>query len=85
MALEKLLRARHWWLKPIILAIQEAEIRRIMVQSQPRQIVPETLSISQKPITEKAWWSGSRCRPRVQTLVPRKKKKKRKAAVSKML
>jgi hypothetical protein len=29
---------------PIILAIQEAEIRRIVVQSQPRQIVGENLS-----------------------------------------
>jgi hypothetical protein len=29
---------------PVILAIQEAEIRRITVQSQPRQIVCETLS-----------------------------------------
>jgi hypothetical protein len=29
---------------PIILATQEAEIRRIVVQSQPRQIVLETLS-----------------------------------------
>jgi hypothetical protein len=28
---------------PIILATQEAEIRRIAVQSQPRQIVCETL------------------------------------------
>jgi hypothetical protein len=36
--------ARHWWLTPVILAIQEAEIRRIMVQSQPRKIVHETLS-----------------------------------------
>jgi hypothetical protein len=33
-----------WWLIPVILAIQKAEIRRIMVQSQPRQIVLETLS-----------------------------------------
>jgi hypothetical protein len=31
-------------LTPIILATQEAEIRRIMVQNQPRQIVHETLS-----------------------------------------
>jgi hypothetical protein len=29
---------------PVILATQEAEIRRIAVQSQPGQIVPETLS-----------------------------------------
>jgi hypothetical protein len=33
-----------WWLTPVILATQEAEIRRIMVRSQPRQIVHETLS-----------------------------------------
>jgi hypothetical protein len=29
---------------PVILATQEAEIRRIVVQGQPRQIVCETLS-----------------------------------------
>jgi hypothetical protein len=31
-------------LMPVILATQEAEIRRIEVQSQPRQIVHQTLS-----------------------------------------
>jgi hypothetical protein len=36
--------ARHQGLTPVILATQEAEIRRIMVQSQPRQIVHENLS-----------------------------------------
>jgi hypothetical protein len=36
--------ARCWWLTPVILAAQEAEIRRITVQSQPRQIVYKTLS-----------------------------------------
>jgi hypothetical protein len=33
-----------WWLTPVILATQEAAIRRIVVRSQPRQIVCETLS-----------------------------------------
>jgi hypothetical protein len=33
-----------WWLMPVILVTQEAEIRRILVQSHPRQIVGETLS-----------------------------------------
>jgi hypothetical protein len=36
--------ARHWWFTPVILATQEAEIRRITVLSQPRQTVHETLS-----------------------------------------
>jgi hypothetical protein len=36
---------------PIILATQEAEIRRIAVQSQTRQIVHETLS--QKDLSQK--------------------------------
>jgi hypothetical protein len=33
---------------PVILATQEADIRRIVVQSQPRHIVPETLSQKKK-------------------------------------
>jgi hypothetical protein len=31
--------AGRWWLTPVILVTQEAEIRRIMVRSQPGQIV----------------------------------------------
>jgi hypothetical protein len=38
------LRAGGWWLTSVIPATQEAEIRRTMVQSQPEQIVLETLS-----------------------------------------
>jgi hypothetical protein len=33
-----------WWLTPVILATQEAEIKRITVQSQLGQIVHEVLS-----------------------------------------
>jgi hypothetical protein len=35
---------RRWRLMPVILATQEAEIRRTVVQSQPRQTVDATLS-----------------------------------------
>jgi hypothetical protein len=44
--------ARHQWLTPVILATQEAEIKRITVQSQPRQIVLQD-PISKKPFTKK--------------------------------
>jgi hypothetical protein len=54
--------AEYQWLTPIILATQEAEIRRISVQSQHRQTVQQVL-ILKNPITKKGWWSGSRCGP----------------------
>jgi hypothetical protein len=31
--------ARHWWLLTVILTTQEAEIRKIAVQSQPGHII----------------------------------------------
>jgi hypothetical protein len=47
---------------PVILATQKAEIRKITVQSQPRQIVLETLS-QKNPSQKRAVGVSSRCRP----------------------
>jgi hypothetical protein len=41
-----------WWFMPVILGTKEAEIRKITVQSQPRQTVCETLS---QKINHKKW------------------------------
>jgi hypothetical protein len=51
------------------------QIRRIVVQSQPRQITCKTLSWK-KSITKNGWWSSSRCRPWVQAPVLKKKGRK---------
>jgi hypothetical protein len=49
---------------PVILTTQEAEIRRITVQSQPRQIVLKTLSQEKKKNHKKGLVEcGSRYRP----------------------
>jgi hypothetical protein len=42
------------WLTPVIVAIQEAEIRRTVVQSQPGQIVCEILSQKKKSHNKRA-------------------------------
>jgi hypothetical protein len=34
--LKEMIWSRHWWLTPVILATQEAKIRRIVVKSHPR-------------------------------------------------
>jgi hypothetical protein len=47
------------WLRPVNLATQEAEIRRIVVRSHTGQIAYRTLS-EKNSFTKKGWWSGSR-------------------------
>jgi hypothetical protein len=71
---KNLIHARHWWLTSVILATQEAEIRRIMVQSQSGQIVCETISENtyhKKRAGGVAQNTGSECKPHYH-----KKKKK---------
>jgi hypothetical protein len=66
---------------PVILATQKTEIKRIMVQSQPRQRRDHILKT---PNTKKGWCNGSSSRasfqqawgPELKTLVLPKKKKK---------
>jgi acetolactate synthase small subunit len=53
--------AGHHWLTLVILATEEEEISRITVQSQPRQIVLETL-FKKNPSQKKGWWSVLKCR-----------------------
>jgi hypothetical protein len=54
--------ARYQWFMPVILVTQEAAIKRIMVQSQPRQIVRHTLS-QNKPSQERAGGVAQVIRP----------------------
>jgi hypothetical protein len=50
------------WLTSVILATQEAEIRRIMIRSQPGKIVYKTLS-QKHPPKKKGLVEFLRCRP----------------------
>jgi hypothetical protein len=59
----------------VILSTQEAEIKRIAVQSQHGQIVHKTIPQS-KTFTEKSWWSGSIVGPEFKPQYCLKKKKK---------
>jgi hypothetical protein len=65
-------------LTPVIPATQEAEIRRIPVQSQLGKIVLKTQS-RKKPITKKGWGSGSsgRAPPSPSTTQKRQREKER--------
>jgi hypothetical protein len=60
---------------PVILATQEAEIRRIAVQSQPRQIVLKTLS-QKNPPCKRAHGVVQGLGPEFKPQYSKKKKKK---------
>jgi hypothetical protein len=50
------IQARQWWLTPVILATQEAEIRRTVVQSHPGQTVPQDYFKKALPIKGLVEW-----------------------------
>jgi hypothetical protein len=68
-------RSGHRCLTPIILATQEAEFRRIMVWSQARQIVHETLS-QKNPSQKRAGGVAPGIDPEFKPQYCKKKKKK---------
>jgi hypothetical protein len=76
-SLENPIACRCQWLTPVILATQEAEIRRILVQSQPGQIVLETLSWK-NPSQKKAGGVAQGVDPEFKPQYRKKKKKKKK-------
>jgi hypothetical protein len=63
------------WLTPVILATQEAEIRKITVQRQSKQIVHETLS-QKNPLQKKAGGVAQGVGPEFKFQYCKKQKKK---------
>jgi hypothetical protein len=71
---------------PVILASQEAEIRRTKVQSQPEQIVRETLSKKKKkPSQKRAGGVGQGVGPEFKPQYCKKKKRKKLQKTSSLL
>jgi hypothetical protein len=53
--LRSVISAGCWWLTPVILATQEAENRRTVVQNQPGKIVYEP-NLKKKKLPKRAEW-----------------------------
>jgi hypothetical protein len=62
---------------PVILASQKAEIRRITIQSQPKQIALKTLSHKKNPTQKKAGEMAQGVGPEFKHQHNKKKKKKK--------
>jgi hypothetical protein len=74
----------HRWLTPVILATQEAEIRRITVRSQPGKIVHKILA-PKYPSQKRAGAVVQGEDPEFKTSTAKKKKKKKKEKKSVLL
>jgi hypothetical protein len=64
--------AGHEQITPVIPATEEAETRRVMVQSQPRQVVHETLSqryLTQKGLAEWLKFKAQHCKKKKNSMV----------------
>jgi hypothetical protein len=61
-------RARHQWVTTVVLATQEAEIRRTAIEL--RQGKHFTISYLEKTQHKKGWWSSSRWRTCIQASTP---------------
>jgi hypothetical protein len=72
---KKSIPAGRQWLTPVILATQEAEIRRTKVLSSPGKKFERPYL--EKTDHKKGWWSGSRCRLSSSPSATKKKKKKK--------
>jgi hypothetical protein len=74
--------ARCQWLTPVILAIQEAESRRIVVRrSQLGETVHRTLSQKKSHHKKKSWWMAQGVGPEFKPQYQNKKRKERKSQV----
>jgi hypothetical protein len=68
--------AGRWWLLPIILATQEAEIRRMQFEASPGKIVCKTLSRKKKKSQKRDGGVAQGVDPEFKPQYCQKKKKK---------